>query len=119
MRRDVIDGEARALRQVVTELGRLAKTTPVPRQVRAQIVAFAGRATVAGWSLPAVAQAVGISVGSVRNWRHETPVAALVPVVVTSSRVGARAALTVVAPSGYRVEGLDLPTASALLRALG
>jgi hypothetical protein len=25
----------------------------------------------------------------------------------------------VVSPGGYRVEGLDLPTASALLRALG
>ena len=94
MRRDIIGGEARALRQVVTELGRLAKTTPVPRQVRAQIVAFAERATGAGWSLPAIAQAVGVSVGSVRNWRHEPRVAALVPVVVTPSRVGARAALT-------------------------
>jgi hypothetical protein len=28
------------------------------------------------------------------------------------------AALTVVAPSGYRVEGLDVPTTAALLRAL-
>ena len=27
--------------------------------------------------------------------------------------------LVVVSPGGYRVEGLDLPTASALLRALG
>jgi hypothetical protein len=29
------------------------------------------------------------------------------------------AALVVVSPGGYRVEGLDLATASALLRALG
>jgi len=118
MRQDVIDGEARALREVVRALGRPAKTTPVPRHVRAQIVAFAGRALAAGWSLPAVAQAVGVSIGSVRNWRREPPVTALVPVVVTPSRVGERAALTVVGPSGYHVEGLDVSTTAALLRAL-
>jgi hypothetical protein len=119
MRRDVIGGEARALREVVTELGRPAKTTPVPRHVPAQIVAFAARALAAGWNLPAVAQAVGVSIGSVRNWRREPPVTALVPVVVTPSRVGERAVLTVVAPSGYRVEGLDAATTAAQAGALG
>jgi hypothetical protein len=118
MRQDVVDGEARALREVVTALGRPAKTTPVPRHVRAQIVAFAGRALAAGWSLPAVAEAVGVSIGSVRNWRREPPATALVPVVLTSRPVVERATLTVVAPSGYRVEGLDVPTTAALLRAL-
>lgn len=118
MRRDVVEGEAQALRQVVAELGRPAKTTPVPRQVRAQIVAFAARATAAGWSLPAVAQAVGVSIGSLGNWRRSAAGAALVPVVLTPSRARAPAALTVVAPSGYRVEGLDVPTTAALLRAL-
>jgi redox-sensitive bicupin YhaK (pirin superfamily) len=56
MRHDVIEGEARALRQVVRRLERAAKTTPVPRRVRAQIVGFAARATAAGWRLPAGAQ---------------------------------------------------------------
>lgn len=118
MRRDGMAEEARALREVVRRLERTAKTTPIPSGVRARIVAFAARARDAGWSLPIVARAVGVSVGSVRNWRHETPGAALVPVVVTPSRVVERAALTVVAPSGYRVEGLDVPTTAALLRAL-
>src|SRR5713226_3869358 len=98
MRRDGIAEEARGLREVVSRLERTAKTTPVPSGVRAR--------------------AVGVSVGSVRNWRREPPVTALVPVVVTPSRVGERAGLTVVAPSGYRVEGLDLSTTAALLRAL-
>jgi len=118
MRRDGIAEEARGLREVVSRLERTAKTTPVPSGVRAQIVAFAARAREGGWSLPMVARAVGVSVGSVRNWRREPPVTALVPVVVTPSRVGKRAGLTVVAPSGYRVEGLDLSTTAALLRAL-
>ena len=99
-------------------LGRSAKTTPVPRHVRAQIVAFAARAMAGGWSLAAVARAVGVSIGSVRNWRRSSAASALVPVVVTPSRAIPPAALTVVAPSGYRVEGLDVPTTAALLRAL-
>jgi hypothetical protein len=118
MRRDGITEEARGLREVVRRLERTAKTTPVPSGVRAQIVAFAARAREMGWSLSMVARVVGVSVGSVRNWRRESPVTALVPVVVTPSRVGERPALTVVAPSGYRVEGLDVATTAALLRAL-
>ena len=119
MRRDGIEGEARALREVVIALDRPAKTTPVPSGVRAELVAFAGRAREAGWSLPRVARAVGVSVGSIRNWRREPPAAALVPVVVRASPVVGGAALRVIAPSGYRVEGLDVSTAAALLRALG
>jgi hypothetical protein len=118
MRCDGIAEEARGLREVVIRLERTAKTTPVPGRVRAQIVAFAARACAAGWSLPRVARAVGVSVGSVRNWRCEAPAAALVPVLLGPSPVVASAALTVVAPSGYRVQGLDVPTAAALLRAL-
>lgn len=118
MRRDGMVAEARALREIVSRLERPAKTTPIPSGVRAQIVAFAARARDAGWSLPIVAQAVGVSIGSVRKWRRELPAAALVPVVLTSRPVVERAALTVVAPSGYRVEGLDVPTTAALLRAL-
>jgi hypothetical protein len=118
MRRDGVAEEARALREVVSQLERTAKTTPVPSGVRARIVAFAAQARAAGWSLPRVARAVGVSVGSVRNWRREPPAAALVPVVVTPRPIIEPAALTVVAPSGYRVEGLDVATTAALLRAL-
>jgi hypothetical protein len=110
--------EARALREIVSRLERPATTTPIPSGVRARIVAFAARARDAGWSLPRVARAVGVSVGSVRNWRREPPATALVPVVVTPRPLVDRAMLTVVAPSGYRVEGLDVPTTAALLRAL-
>jgi hypothetical protein len=110
--------EARALREIVSRLERTATTTPIPSGVRARIVAFAARAREAGWSLPIVARAVGVSVGSVRNWRRETPAAALVPVVVTPRPIVEPTVPTVVAPSGYRVECLDVPTTAALLRAL-
>jgi len=39
--------------------------------------------------------------------------------VATPAPAGPGPALVVVSPGGYRVEGLDLPTATALLRALG
>lgn len=118
MRRDGIEDEVRALRQIVAGLGRRT-TTPVPRDVRAQIVACAGRATAAGLSRRAVARAVGVSIGSLRNWRQGPSPGALVPVVVTPSRAAvAPPTLTLEAPNGYRVEGLDVPTAAALLRAL-
>jgi len=43
-----------------------------------------------------------------------------VPVAVaTAVPAGPGAALVIVSPGGYRVEGLDLGTATALLRALG
>jgi hypothetical protein len=40
-------------------------------------------------------------------------------VAVAITRAEPPAALLVVSPGGYRVEGLDLSTAAALLRALG
>jgi hypothetical protein len=118
MRTDELREEARRLEQLVAGLERRAKTTPVPMAVRRRLVAFATRATTAGWTLRAVAQALGVSIGSLRNWRAASLApTALVPIVVTAPPV-VRPLLTVVAPSGYRVEGLDVPTAAALLRTL-
>ena len=45
--------------------------------------------------------------------------APLVPVDVTAASETRPAALVVVSPGGYRVEGLDVATVSALLRTLG
>ena len=68
--------------------------------------------------MPTVARAVGVSVGSIRNGRRDQGGAALVPVTVVPSRDVSTAGLQVVGPSGYRVEGLDVATTAALLRAL-
>lgn len=119
MRDDLIEREARMVRQLVASLGRPAKTTPVPAGVRQRILTVAQRAAAAGWSQQAVAQAVGVSIGSLRNWALPLPGGTtMVPVRVAPLPTGT-APLAVVSPAGYRVEGLDVATAVTLLRTLG
>jgi transposase len=120
MRDDLIEREARTVRQLVASLGRRAKTTPVPAGVRQRILTVAQRAAAAGWSQQAVAQAVGVSIGSLRHWALPLPGAtAVVPVRVAPPAAAGTAPLAVVSPAGYRVEGLDVATAATLLRTLG
>lgn len=84
-----------------------------------------------GQSIDAACRAVGISVKSFRSWRTDaTPapimrpveITALVPVAPSATPIAlavrADPALTLLAPGGYRLEGLGVETAAALLRAL-
>lgn len=79
---------------------------------------------VQGLSLDAACKAVGIAETSYRKWKDDaTPmtlrpveITALVPVAPAPSDV--RESLTLVSPAGYRLEGLGVETAAALLRAL-
>ena len=89
--------------------------------MRARVVAYARRARAAGQSWHGIGGAVGVSAGSVQNWvGTPAPVRTLVAVAVAAPAPTAPAPpLVVVSPGGYRVEGLDLPTATTLLRALG
>jgi len=115
-RRDRADGAGRGVRAAVAALGRRGRTTRIPDAVRAPVLAYTRRQRAAGHSWARIAHAVGLSVGSLKNWsRLPAPARTLVPVAVAMPA----ATLVVVSPGGYRVEGLDLPTASALLRALG
>ena len=80
---------------------------------------------LSGLSESAACKAVGISLKSLRRWRDEprTPqfrpveVTALVP-IATPEKEAPRPSLCLVAPGGYRVDGLTLEDAAALLRAL-
>jgi hypothetical protein len=84
------------------------------------VLAYSRRQRAAGHSWARIAHAVGLSVGSLKNWSQTPPaVRALVPVAVAVGRAESTAALSIVSPGGYRVAGLDLATATALLRALG
>jgi hypothetical protein len=119
-RRDRAGDEGRGVREVVAALGRRGRTTRIPDGVRAQVLAYTRRQRAAGHSWARIAHAVGLSVGSLKNW-SQTPLAArtLVAVEVADPRAVVTAAVVVVSPGGYRVEGLDLATATGLLRALG
>jgi hypothetical protein len=124
-RRDRADHDERRARAAVAALGPRGRTSRIPDAVRGRVLAYARRRRAAGQSWTRIARTVGLSVGSLKNWSR-LPAAArtLVPVAVTApsgvpTPAVPPAALVVVAPGGYRVEGLDVATASALLRALG
>ena len=92
----------------------------IPDAVRARVLAYSRRQRAAGYSWARIAHRVGLSVGSLKNWSQTPPPARrLVPVAVTAAPEGPTPALIIVSPGGYRVEGLDLSSATALLRALG
>jgi hypothetical protein len=65
-----------------------------------------------------IASELGLAPGTVLKWSAQSKSArSLVPVEVVDERITART-VSVVSPSGFRVEGLSLLEAAALLRAL-
>lgn len=93
------------------------------KHLMAEVERLRGR----GKSIEAACRVLGISDKSFRSWKataaappimRPVEVTALVPVAPSAIYVQAAATLTLLAPGGYRVEGLDLPTTAALLRAL-
>ena len=116
-----VGDDGRIARAAIAALGQRGRTSRIPDAVRAQILAYARRERAVGRSWHRIAGAVGVSVGSLTNWsRMPAPACRLVPVAVTARAPESVAPrLVVVSPGGYRVEGLDLSTVTALLRALG
>ena len=90
---------------------------------REHMVAEVERLLASGQAVSAACRAVGIGEKSFRTWRaqrtgplqmREVAVTALVP----APSAAPAAAIAVVAPGGYRVEGLDVENVARLLRAL-
>lgn len=95
---------------------------PYSSEQRAFAVAYARAGQSQGRSVTASAAELGISDPTLREWvaqSRATPGAALRSVVVKPTPVAASAKLTLVTPAGYRVRGLDVVTAAALLRVVG
>jgi hypothetical protein len=111
-------------REAVRSLGRRGRTQRIPAPVRERVVAYARVARARGVSWRRIARAVGLSTSGVQRFaaaRPSYPQAALVPVVVqapTPESWHAAAGLTLLTPSGYRLERLSFEDAVALLRAL-
>jgi hypothetical protein len=75
----------------------------------------------AGATLAEVAAELGLCSGTVLRWSNSvetSPTRPLLPVRVVSD-VRSAEALTIVSPSGFRVEGMSFEVAVALLKALG
>lgn len=90
-----------------------------PKELEARVRACIATRRARGDSLEHIATELGMIYETVRRWSMPAPTsrAALVPVTVVDEP-SARGA-TLVSPSGYRVEGLELRDLAALLRALG
>jgi hypothetical protein len=113
-----IDG--RAVRAAIAALGHRGRTTRIPDAIRARVLAYTQEQRAAGRSWMWIARQVGLSAGCLQNWsRTPAPARTLVPVALAATAPVPSVPLLIVSPGGYRVEGLDLATASALLRALG
>ena len=105
--------------------GRRRGAAPYSEEQRTFAVAYARTGLSQGRSVTASAAALGISDPTLRAWLAQAaaaPGTALRSVVVksTSSSPGPLpAGLTLISPSGYRLRGLDVMSAAALLRVVG
>jgi transposase len=124
------DHEARLLRREITERER-GRGKRYPPGLRDRATRWIRARMAAGTPLRAVAVAIGLGSETARRWlrAHRVDVGsaivdtatALVPVEIvdTDALVPARASrLAVVAPSGFRIEGLTLDEAATLLARL-
>jgi transposase-like protein len=91
-----------------------------PGELRERASAYCRERRLAGRSYKAIASELGLCLETVRRWclaaTDTRRSSALVPVEVVSGPV---APITIVSPSGFRLEGLELDEAVAALRALG
>jgi transposase-like protein len=108
-------------------LGRRGRTSRVPAPVRQAVLAWVESARLSGRPWDEVSQAVGLSATTLQRWRREaagglptdTPTAML-PVVLREARSepAGQGCLTLVTPSGLRVEGLAVAQAAELIARL-
>lgn len=122
-----MDARAERLRAAVVGLGRTKRNQPIPPALRVELIDYArgARGRGVGWGV--IARGLGVSMTGLKRWLAAPPPvrrggAVLRRVRVTARAVEARSterpALCVISPQGYRVEGLDVAAAAALLRCL-
>lgn len=112
-------------REAVRGLGRRGRTQRIPGAVRERVVAYVRVARAHGVSWRRIARSVGLSTSGVQRFAQARPArrqASLVPVVVQApleEGPAMGAGLSLLTPSGHRLEWLSLEQALVLLRALG
>jgi hypothetical protein len=106
-------------------MGRLVgrgRTTRIPDDVRAAVVAFAGEARKTGATWKQIGDRVGLSASVVQRWsRAASPSAVWSAIKVTRDVVtdDKTAGLVLITPGGYRVEGLSLDAVERVIAHLG
>lgn len=108
--------EAESLRRELDRVeGRRGPCFPEDLKQRAR--AWILRRRSEGVTVAVLAAELGLSSGTVLKWSAGATTRALVPVEVVPEPH--ERTVSVVSPSGFRVEGMSLVEAAALLRALG
>jgi transposase-like protein len=112
--------EAERLRRELSKVtGRRGPCFPSDLKKRAS--AWIAEQRAAGTTVAELAKELGVASGTVLRWSADARAngsRAMVPVEVIAEPV-AGGALSVTSPAGFRVDGLTLAEAAALLRALG
>lgn len=114
-----MDEEFEVLRRQLARCrgGSSGRGTRYPRRLRTKVAQVAREALAGGSPLSETSRRLGVAAGSVERWLAEEPLRAFRPVEVaaTASR---RWGLTLVSPSGYRIEGLEPAEVEELLARL-
>jgi len=122
MSRD-LEQQGHELRRAVAGLKRRYRAERIPGPIRQRVVGFTVRARAAGVSWSALTAATGVAENTLKRWLAITP--RLVPVEISgattaaSTSASSQASMTLVLPSGVRLEGVDIAAAVELARALG
>ena len=93
----------------------------LPREVREEVCCYAARRREQGAPWAVIARETGLDVRKLQRWQSRARRSASVPVLRPVEVLPApepAPVLTVVAPSGFRIEGLGLEQAAQLLRLL-
>jgi hypothetical protein len=111
--------DVKRLRQAVLDLGPRQRGRLFPEPLRTRLAKAARELRERGETNAEISALLGISKETARRMASEGNGAALVPVEIAAAPATRNdAELVVVSPTGWRVEGLDLDEAVALLRAL-
>lgn len=111
----------RELEQLKREVGRLerGRGRRYPCALRERIVRYARSRRAEGHSWARIGEELSMPWETLRRWsRVGESSKAMVPVEVVPAAVVAEGGVAVVSPTGWRLEGLDVREAVAVLRAL-
>jgi hypothetical protein len=112
-----MDKEAAKLRQELSRV-KTGRGKRYPTDLRRRVVAWAQRRHGQGASWKTIKAELGQEFDTVRRWcLAEGTSRALVPVRIVPASVART--VSVVSPTGFRIEGLAIAEAAALLRELG
>jgi hypothetical protein len=90
----------------------------MPADLKQRVSAWLARKRATGSTVAELASEIGLAAGTVLRWSAEAPTRAIVPVRVIADRAEPRA-VSVISPTGFRIDGITLAEAAWLLRELG